>query len=211
MRKRFIPIREYFLLNINGVVRFLTLSEIIWGGARGLLGPIFAIFIVDFIDGGNAAVIGTAAAIYLITKSIFQMPAATIIDRIRGEKDDFWIMFVASLLSALVPLLYLVINTPIELYAVEFLYGLLFAVTVPSYMAIFTRHIDHQKEGTEWGVYFTLTDLSAAVAASIGGAIAVTVGFPQLIISVVIVSLIGVGFIFPIKAFMRMPREKVIA
>ncbi|MEK7108266.1 MAG: MFS transporter [Patescibacteria group bacterium] len=207
MRKRFIPIREYFLLNISSVIRFLTLSEIVWGGARGLLGPIFAIFIVDYIQGGNAAVIGTAAAIFLITKSVFQMPAATIIDRIRGEKDDFWIMFGASVLSALVPLLYLIINTPMELYLVEFVYGVLFAITVPSYMAIFTRHIDHQKEGTEWGVYFTLTDLSSALTAAIGGAIAITVGFPQLIVAVVVVSVIGALFLLPIRPYMRMPSK----
>ncbi|MEX0917199.1 MAG: hypothetical protein WDZ90_01625 [Candidatus Paceibacterota bacterium] len=48
--------REFFFLNINPAIRFLILSDIIWGGAVGFLGPIFALFIVGFIDGGSPAV-----------------------------------------------------------------------------------------------------------------------------------------------------------
>jgi predicted MFS family arabinose efflux permease len=104
------------------------------------------------------------------------------------------------------PLLYLVISTPIQLYVVEALYGLVIAFTFPSYMAICTRHIDKEKEATSWGIYFTLNDFSAAIAASIGGIVAELVGFRPLIVGVVILSVLGVLLIFPIRPYMRMPK-----
>jgi hypothetical protein len=59
---------------MNPVVKYLIITDIIYFTAVGLLAPIFAIFITDFIDGGGPAVAGVAAAIYLLTKSIGQIP-----------------------------------------------------------------------------------------------------------------------------------------
>lgn len=203
MKERAIPTRHYFLLDINKVIRYLIISDLIWVSGSGLFGPIFAIFIVDYIQGGDEIVAGIAASIYLFTKSILQIPAASIIDKIRGEKDDFWVMFVGSVIGATLPIAYLFVNTPIELYVIQFLLGAVIAFTFPSFMAIFTRHIDKSKEGREWGVYFTLTDFGSAVTASIGGAIAYTLGFPTLICISVIISLLGVSFIWFIRPKMR--------
>lgn len=204
--KRSTKLAHYFLRDINPVIRFLIISDTVLIGAAGLLGPIFALFVEDFIVGSNEAVVGLAAGIYLFTKSVLQIPIANFIDRIRGEKDDFWLMFIFTILIALMPLLYLVISTPLELYIVQFFLGLCTAFTFPTYMAIFTRHIDVQKEGTEWGVYFTLTDLTSAVLASVGGYIAVSEGFTNLILTVVILSLFGSFLLWPVRPYLRMPK-----
>lgn len=203
MAKRSKNISHYFLKDINPVIRFLILSDAVIIGASGLLGPIFALFIEDFIQGGNEAVAGLAASIYLFSKSILQIPIAHFIDKIRGEKDDFWLMFICTFIIALIPLLYLVIDTPLQLYLVQFLLGLFTAFTFPTYMAIFTRHIDKEKEGTEWGLYFTLTDVTSASLAAVGGYLAVSQGFPSLIITVVTVSLIGSLLLWFIKPYIK--------
>jgi MFS family permease len=203
MQRYLLVVRNYFLKEINAVIRYLIISDVVITGAAALLAPIFAIFIEDFIQGGNAAVAGVAAGIYLFTKSIAQVPAAAIVDKIRGEKDDFYIMLIFSLLIAVIPLLYLAIETPLGLYVVQFVLGLLTAFTYPSYMAIFTRHIDKTKEGTEWGTYFTLTDLAAAGLSAVGGVVATTVGFPALIVAVVILSVIGSLLLIPIKPHLK--------
>lgn len=203
MKQRSTKLQHYFLKDINPVIRLLIISDTVLMGAAGLLGPIFALFIEDFIQGGNAAVAGVAIGIYLFTKSVFQVPIAYLIDKIRGEKDDFWLMFIFTILIALTPLLYLVINTPLQLYIIQFILGFFAAFTFPTYMAIFTRHIDKEKEGIEWGIYFTLIDLTSAALAAVGGYIATTQGFPILIIAVVVVSLIGAIFLWPIKPYIK--------
>jgi len=75
--------------------------------------------------------------------------------------------------------------------------------TFPSYMAIFTRHIDKKKEGTEWGIYFTFTDLIGAALAIVGGYVATTQGFPTLIVAVVVVSFVGAMLLWPIKPYIK--------
>ena len=172
---------NYFnIQSVSSVVRFLTISDVLIISGFGLIAPIFAVFITDTITGGTVAVVGVAATIYLITRSIGQIPLAALIDRIKGERDDFWFMFFGSIGISLVPLLYLVIQTPLQLYGVQFLYGLFGAIVFPSWMAIFTRHIDKGKEGIEWGVYQTLVDLGSATTALIGGFIAFRFGFDNL-------------------------------
>lgn len=199
MRRRYIDLENYFLRSFNPVIRFLIISDIALVGAGGLIAPVFALFIEDFIQGGNAAVAGIAAAIYLFTKSIFQVPIAYLIDKIRGEKDDFWFLFISSIIGALMPLLYLYVNTPMSLYVVQFLYGLVISMTFPSFMTIFTKNIDQGKEGLEWGVYFTLTDLTSALLAGVGGYLATTYGFQSLFVAVAILGFIGALLIYPIK------------
>lgn len=207
MGKRSIKLAYYFLKDINPVIRFLIISDTVLVGAAGLLGPIFALFIEDFIQGGNESVAGLAAAIFLFTKSILQIPIAHFIDKIRGEKDDFWLLFISSILIALMPLLYLTIHTPLQLYIVQFVIGLFTAFTFPTYMAIFTRHIDREKEGMEWGVYFTLTDLTSAAMAAIGGYLATMQGFPALIITIVALSLAGTLLLWPIKPYIKLVKQ----
>lgn len=208
MGKRAQKLRDYFLFDINAVIRFMILSDTILTGAAGLLAPIFALFIHEFISTENSEVVaGIAVGIYLLTKSLLQVPIAELIDRIRGEKDDFWIMFIFTLIIGVIPLAYLFIHTPLQLYIVQFILGLCTAFTFPTYMAIFTRHIDKRKEGTEWGICFTATDLASALLAIIGGYVATLQGFPTLIIIIVIASIIGSLLLWPIKPYIRMPKK----
>ena len=74
-------------------------------------------------------------------------------------------------------------------------------------MAIFTHHIDKKKEGTEWGIYFTLTDLVGATFSSIGGFVAASYGFPTLIIFVVIISVLGAVLLWPIRPYLHIYKK----
>lgn len=197
MAKRQIPIQDYFLSGMDPMIRFLIFADIVGYAAAGLLGPIFAIFIVGFIDGGTEAVAGIAAAIFLLTKSLMQIPAAAIVDKICGEKDDFLFLFWSMIIVSLLPLLYLFINSPTELYVVQFILGLATAFTFPSFMALFTRHTPPGKEGMTWGVYYTLTDLSSAATAAIGGFLALTIGFEKVIIIVSVLGVLGTLLYLP--------------
>lgn len=196
-------LRDYLLLNANPVIRFLIISDVVWRAGVGLLVPIFPLFVVEHIEGGNAFVVGVAMTIGLVTKGVFQIPAATIIDKIKGEIDDFWIMTVCTALTLFMPLLFLVAHSPLEVYLIEFFANLFLAFTFPAFMAIFTRHVDHDHAGTAWGLYFTLTDFAGALAAGVGGAIALRFGFETLIVLSVCISMTSVLLILPMRPHMR--------
>lgn len=202
-----IPFREYLLMDANLVVKFLIISDIVLVGARGLIAPIFAVFALGVIPNATVETVGIATTIYLISKSIFQVPAAALMDKIKGERDDFLMLILGSLVSSLLPLFYLVMRSPLDLYIIQFFIGVSFAFMFPSYMAIFTRHIDREKEGMEWGTYFTLVDLGSAIAAAIGGVLALTMGFSWVIICMSLASFLGTLLILPIKSHMRAPHH----
>jgi MFS family permease len=195
--------RSISMKRINLVVKLLTISDIMMMGAVALLSPVFAIFITDTIKGGSIEVVGIAMAIYAVTKSIFQMPIAWFIDKIKGEKDDFWFMFVGSFLSAIIPILYIFVKTPSELYLVQFIYGLIIAATFPTWLAIFTRHIDKEREGTEWAIYQTMVDFSTAIFAFLGGFLAMRFGFKNLFLLTAACNFIGAVFLIGVYKKMK--------
>lgn len=191
------------LLKANPVIKFLIFGDVIFFSAAGLLGPIFALFVVDFIEGGSAEVAGIAIAIYLLTKSIMQIPAAMLIDKICGDKDDFWFIFGSLILASFIPLSYLFIHTPFALYVTQFLLGLAFAFQFPSFMALFTKYIPDTKEATMWGIYFTLLDLGSAGTAALGGFLATTVGFETVVVAVSALEFVGAIAFIPIYKHIR--------
>lgn len=176
---------------INPVIRILLLSDLIILSSYGLVSPILAVFIANSIEGGSVAVAGIASAIYLLSRSIFQMPIAIMIDNKKGERDDFWAVLIGSMIFSLVPLLFLIVSTPLQLYAIQFVYGLSTAILSPAWNAIWVRHIDKGHEGITAGLYNTFIGLGGALTASIGGLIANEYGFAPLFITVSVSSVIG--------------------
>lgn len=187
---KIIPIT--FLKSINKIVRVLVLGDILFFSAFGLVTPIFAIFITKQIAGATIATVGFATTVTLLTRSILQMPVARFVDKRKGEKDDFFMMIIGSTLISLVPFAYMFIRTPLGLYAAQMALGIGAAMGNPGWYAIFTRHIDKSREGTEWTLENVSVGLSAAGAAAIGGILAQQFGFRNLFFIVGILSLVGV-------------------
>jgi len=180
-----------FISFVNKVVRILVLGDIMFFSAFGLIGPIFAIFITNQIVGATVATAGFAATINLLARALLQMPVARYIDRRKGEKDDFIFMVAGSTLISIVPFAYFFVSTPLHLYLAQVVLGIGGALANPGWYAIFTRHIDKNKEGTEWTLENTGVALAAAGTAAIGGVLAQHFGFHNLFLIVGIVSLLG--------------------
>lgn len=180
-----------FAIFINKVIRVLVLGDVMFFSAFGLIGPIFAIFVTNQIAGATVATAGFAATINLLTRALLQMPVARYIDRHKGEKDDFLFMVLGSTLISIVPFIYLFIETSLHLYFAQVILGIGGALANPGWYAIFTRHIDKEKEGTEWTLENIGVGLAAAGAAAIGGILAERFGFHNLFLIVGVLSLVG--------------------
>lgn len=167
------------------------MGDIMFFSAFGLIGPIFAVFVTNQIAGATVATVGFAAMVNLLVRAILQMPIARYIDRHKGEKDDFLFMVAGSTLISIVPFIYLFVETPVHLYIAQVILGIGGALTNPGWFAIFTRHIDKGKEGTEWTLENVGVGLAAAGAAAIGGILAERLGFHNLFLIVGILSLVG--------------------
>jgi MFS family permease len=172
---------------INRVIKILITSDFFLNLGWGLLSPIFAIFILQNItvDPLKATEIaGFAALFYWVTKSIVQIPIGNYLDKNDGEKDDFWFMVIGTVIVGFIPIGYLFSTEPWHIYVFQVIHAVGMAMALPSWLAIFTRHIDKGKEGYEWSLESTSIGAGAGIAGGIGGIMASVLGFKLLLISV---------------------------
>ncbi|KKR37793.1 hypothetical protein A2361_00270 [Candidatus Woesebacteria bacterium RIFOXYB1_FULL_40_26] len=182
-------------LKINKIIEYLTFSDIMVLSGWGLISPILAVFFTEQVKGGTVALAGLAATVYFLTKSIVQIPIARFIDAKRGEWDDYWVMIAGALIISISAFLYIFVQYPWQVIAVQIVYGLGGALAYPAWLAIFTRHVDTHREGFEWSFYYTATDLGSALTGGLGGLLAAAYGYNMVFVIVGISSLLGTAFL----------------
>ena len=174
---------------INQVIKILIFSDVALTSGFGFIVPIFAIFLTERIKGGNVEVVGFAAGIYLVLRSLLQIPISKFLDKKRGEKDDFYFLILGHFLVVLVPFGYIFSSFPWQVYALQVIFALGMAMAYPSWCAIFTRHIDKGKEAFEWGLDSTILGLGAGITGAVGGVLAAEFGFNLVFVIVGIFAL----------------------
>lgn len=186
-------------LGVNKIVRILIYSDFLLISAFGFLSPIFAIFITQQLVGGSIQVAGFATTAYWLVKSVVQIPAARYIDARRGERDDFWLLIAGSVLTTVIPFLYLIARYPWHIYALQSVLGIGAAISFPGWFAIFTRHVDKFKEGFEWSLHSVAIGLGISGTAALGGVLAERFGFGLVFVLVGIASALGTVVLFLIR------------
>lgn len=187
------------MMGLNKVIRTLIASDILLQSGWGLIGPIFAIFITGQIQGGNITLVGFVAATYWITKSIVQPFIASYLDRNHGEKDDFQFLVMGMYVANLVPLGYIFSTQPWHIFTLEAVRAMAMACVVPTWSAIFTRHIDKRREAFSWSLESTGIGFAAAFAGAAGGILAATVGFKAVFVLVSLFGLMSSSLLFFIR------------
>ena len=178
-------------IGINKVIRTLILSDFLLQSGWGLIGPIFAIFITQQIRGGSLAAIGFIAATFWFTKSAVQPFIAHFLDMKEGEKDDLDFLIRGMYVANLIPLGYFFSIQLWHIFLLEFIRGLALACVVPTWSAIFTRHIDKGWEAFSWSIESTGVGFAAGFAAVFGGILANILGFKVVFVLVSFFGLIS--------------------
>jgi hypothetical protein len=184
---------------INKIIEYLILGDLVFEASWGLISPVFAIFVVERIVGGNPAVVGLASAIHLILFSLVRIPFSIYLDKRKGESDDFWAMFFGFLTSSLLPFFYIFSKFPWQIYLLQGISGISTSAAFAGYMSIFTKKIDVGKEATEWGIRASLISLATGITAAIGGFLVTNFGFNITFILVGVFSLLSSLLIFALK------------
>lgn len=143
--------------------------------------------------------VGFIAATYWITKSIIQPFIAHYLDKNHGEKDDFIFLVTGMFIANLIPLGYVFSTQPWHIFSLEFIRGLAMACVVPTWSAIFTRHIDRGREAFSWSLESTGVGFAAAVAGALGGILASTLGFRIVFVLVSIFGLLSSSLLILIR------------
>lgn len=175
---------------VNGVVRAMIASDFLIISSAGFLAPIGAVYFTEQIAGASLAAVGFASTVFWLAKSAFQVPVSLMADSKKGERDDFALMIAGVVISGIVQLLfYFWVREMWQVYLMQIFDGIGYALQVPTYLAVFTRHIDKDHEGTEWMLHSNAIGLGFAITSAIGGVIAERFGFR-------VIFLVAAGMLF---------------
>lgn len=177
-------------LKLNRIIRYLIYSDLIFYTGWGLISPIFAIFIVGSIIGGNAFVVGIASGVHLIVRSLLRVPFGMKADK--SQKIAYRFMVYGLFVSALIPFGFIFSKFPWQIYSLQAVLGIGLAMSTAGWTSIFARHMDRGKESTEWGIDAVAVGIGPGIAAALGGLAVTLFSFSLVFVLVGVVGLIGV-------------------
>jgi len=198
-----------FHIRFNAVVKRFVWADLVWLSGWGLLAPIFAVFVLQQIPGATVITVGTAAAIYWILKSLIQIPVAIAIDRTASERDDYLVLVVSLMLAGLTSFSYVLVHTIGQLYLVEVLHAVSFALYIPSWNGIFTRHLDPEHRALEFALDSGAVGIATGIAGLLGSIVMQAFGFQIIFITTAVLSFAAAIIIFNSPSIV-FPRHRVM-
>lgn len=181
---------------INPIIRRFIIADLILFAGWGLVDPIFAIFILDKIEGATLITLGVVAAVYWFVKSLIQIPVAIALDKTPTEKDDYMVLVAALVLAGIASFAFTTINQIWQLYLVQLVKAVAFALYLPSFYSIFSGHLDKDHRSLEFSLDSTSVGIAAGTAGLISGVLAKYFGFTMVFIVVAILCFLAAGVIF---------------
>lgn len=166
-----------------------TNATILIAGAT--LAPIYAAF-VDRI-GGNLLDAGLTGAIYALAAGITTLLAGRFTDRIK--ESEFVVVFGYALMGVGY-LLFILVNSILTLFLVQALIGIAEAIYSPAFDAIYSRHLDQEMAGKQWGAWESMNYFTIAAGAAIGGLIVNHLGFGPLFVFMAVLAFSSAIYIY---------------
>ncbi len=155
-------------LDINRIVKYFILSDLTFLSGWGLLDPLFAVFVIKNVPGASLTTVGVMAGIYWIIKSSLQIPISIYLDRTDGEKDDFYALVAGLLLASTALFAFMAVTEVWHLYLVQVLKAVAFALYVPAWTAVLSRHLDKNQVAFEWALSSTSAGFAIGIMGLIG-------------------------------------------
>jgi len=176
---------------LNKVVEAFIISETFLWSAWSFVAPIFAIFVVNGIRGGNIQIAASAYSIHLIVRVIFEIISGKYLGG-KADKYKLYLVISGMILMSISYMGFAFSHSILALFLFYILIGIAFGVASPAKYSLFTEHIDKDKATTEWSLYDAINLIGIASATALGGFIASLYGFTFLFILASIVNLLGI-------------------
>jgi len=174
----------------NPVVKAFIISEGFFWSAWYFITPILAIFVIGDINKGTIEIAATAFSARLITQIIFELAAGKYL-----QKSTEIFKFITTIFGmVIISISYVGFSytyTLIPLYFFYILNGMGFGISSPTKYALFSVHLDKNKETAEWSIRDAVTLIGMALATSLGGFMASRYGFRILFMIAAVINLIG--------------------
>lgn len=184
-------------MKLNRIIKYLVYSDLIFYTGWGLISPIFAVYILQSIAGGSVFVVGMAAAVHLVTRSLLRVPFGIQADK--SQKKAYWCMFWGLLIASFIPAGYILSENQWHIYLLQAVLGSSLAMSTAGWTGIFTKHMDKGRESTEWGVDAVAVGLGPGIAGALGGAAVTFFDFNSVFLAVGVIGVTGALLLLAVK------------
>lgn len=188
--------KEYLLgrlpshFQVNQVVRAYIISESFVWAAWNFVIPILAVFVVDHVKGGSVQTAASAYSIYLITRVVFELISGKVLIKTNDRKK--YILAVIGIVILSFSYLFFSISHSVSTLLIGYMIaGVGLGLSSPAKNALFSIHIEKNKEATDWSISDAVTFGCMALAATLGGFFETLYGFSVLFIIASVINLFG--------------------
>lgn len=181
-------------LFFNKALRILLSTNALVLMAGGMLGPIYALFVEKV--GGDLMDASIAGGIFAFVAGLTTLMSGKYSDDV---KENELIVVLGYVIMGIGFLLFLWVNSVMFLFIVQAITGLGEAVYSPAFDAIYSKHLDGHKSGTQWGAWESMNYFVTAAGAVIGGGLVTLFGFQILFIAMAILCFYSAVYIYHLK------------
>lgn len=160
----------------NSIVKAFIISEVfLWSSWFAVI-PLFGIFVVEGIPGGNIQLAASGFSVYLISRVIFELISGKML--VGGsETRKLQISIIGILLAGIATISFALADSILSLFLIFPIIGLGVGIASPAKNSLFSSHLDKSKDTTEWGIYDAVVFVGIALSTALGGFIATDYGF----------------------------------
>jgi MFS family permease len=176
---------------LSNIVEAFIISETFLWSAWNFVTPIFAIFVVNSIKGGNIQIAASAYSVSLIARVIFEIITGKYLNN-KTDWNRLHLVILGMIVMSVAYLGFAFSHAIPLLFLFYILIGIGFGMASPAKYSLFTEHLDQDKATTQWSLYDAITLIGIASATALGGFIASLYGFTFLFILASIVNLLGI-------------------
>jgi len=181
-------------LFFNKALRILLSTNAMILTAAAMLGPIYALFVEKV--GGDLMDASIAGGIFALVAGLTTLVSGKYSDRI---KENELIIVLGYSIMGLGFLLYFWVNSIIFLFIVQAIIGLGGAIYSPAFDAVYSKHLNKHRLGTQWGAWESMNYFTAAVGAILGGGLVTLFGFKTLFIIMALLCFSSALYIYHLK------------
>lgn len=168
-------------------LKILLLADSLYTLSAGMLGPIYAIFVLEKVK-GDILTTSISWAIFTFVSGLSIVLLSRLAEK--TKETELWVI-AGYFLASLGYIGYIFISNVAGLFIVQILLGLGAAINKPAYDAVYSRHLEKEKFVTQWGLWEAKESMVGALAAVAGGLLVTFFSFNLLFI--LMASLSGLG------------------
>lgn len=181
-------------LSFNKALRILLSTNAMILMVAAMLGPIYALFVEKV--GGDLMDASIAGSIFALVAGLTTLVFGKYSDKV---KENELIIVLGYIIMGVGFLLYFWVDSIIFLFLVQALIGFGEAIYSPAFDAVYSKHINKHKSGTQWGAWESINYFTTAIGAVVGGGLVTFFGFQILFLIMAILSFSSALYIYHLK------------